>query len=187
MGGLIIGLIAIPLFKLISEKLKQMSVDDDDPTEVVVISDNEMVAIIGFDEGEYTSKYFSIAEHSILTDNDWNCSLDYREILFYKRESKRSDSPQLTMKIDYHTENGLFKVRSSRLSSSRGTYSTDYTISGELSKELITLAYKKYVEWVNRKNEEKKLEIDKKLETFQSVLGKAAERDMKLDELLNSK
>lgn len=184
-GGLILGLIANPTFKLISEKRKASLSKSDIKAEV--INEEKMVAIDGFDEDEYTSKYFNIADHSISTSpEEWQTVIDYREISFFKREGEKHDSPQLTMKIDYRTDNGLFKVNDKvRLSSSRGSYSSDYTICGQPSKELTTMAYKKYVEWVNRKNEEKKLEIDNKLKTFQSVLGKASERDMKLDELLN--
>lgn len=185
-GGLILGLIAVPSIKLISENIKKKK-EAATVGKVEVINEELMVEIDGFDEDEYTSKYFSIADHSISSStNEWSTFLDYREISFSKKENDRHDSPQLTMKIEYSTEKGLFKVTRARLISSRGSYISDYSIHGNPSKELVTTSYKKYVEWVNKKNEEKRAEIDSKLKTFQVVLGKAAERDMKLDELLNS-
>lgn len=155
-------------------------------TESDKIDPNNMVEVSDFNEEEYTKEQFNIAMYSIQTDSDWKVSVNYNEVTFTRSIPGTSVSVSAEFRYDFGDDK-KFRISSSKVVTSKGAYSSDnYYIRGEIDQTTKAFLYRKYIDWKNKTNEDKKIIVDKKLETFNNVLGKSAGRDRKLDELLNN-
>jgi hypothetical protein len=181
--GVLAGVVGSVIIYFWSKRPKEVKLIKDD----VIINPNNMVEVSDFDEEEYTKDQFNIAMYSIQTDDNWKLYVDSNEIRF-TRNNDSNLSVSAEFRYDFDKDSGKkFKISSSRVITSKGGYSSDnYYIRGEVDHNVKALLYKKYIDWKNKINEDKKMVVDKKLETFNSVLGKSAGRDRKLDELLNN-
>lgn len=184
--GVLAGVVGSVIIYFWSKRPKEVKLIKDD----VIINPNNMVEVSDFDEEEYTKDQFNIAMYSIQTDTDWKVWVDTNEIKF-TRSSKDNDGRTISVSAEFRYEfdnsDKKFKITYPRVITSKGGYSSDdYRIKGEVDKNVMAFLYKKYIDWKNKINEDKKIVVDKKLETFNSVLGKSAGRDRKLDELLNN-
>lgn len=183
--GFIAGAIMIPVIKHLNNRPKKAVKQD-------VIKPENMEEVSDFDEKDFTNVYFEKAMHAIQSEDDWRVKVDNSEIEFYKSlkdEDGRTQYVKITARYDFDKENNRkFNIRSSiNVEGGNGSYGNDYRIYGDPTPEIKTFLYKNYISWKNEVNEKKKAEVSKKLESFKGILGKAVDRDMKLDQLLGNK
>jgi hypothetical protein len=147
-----------------------------------------MEQVSDFNETDYTKEHFDLAMRSIQIDTDWTIFVDHSEIKFdkYVKNPGGHDSSSVRIRFEYKFDSSKFKIGRSIVSTSSGRYGTDYYFEGEADENTIKFLYKNYLDWKNKKNDDKKIETDQKLGVFNNILGKSAGRDKKLDELLNS-
>lgn len=145
-----------------------------------------MEEVKNFDQKKYTNSYLTKSIRSILIDTDWDSSVS-DGIIYFRKSGE--DKSALHLRVEYDFRDGKFNPKEMRLEIySNQSYSYEYSIYGDksdMSSDFLKFCYKKYFIWKTDKIRKEKEEVDKKLKSFNKVLGKSVDRDMKLDELLN--
>lgn len=147
---------------------------------------SNMKPIPDFNEHEYTQERFDIALHSIKTDKNWNSVTDNTVIKLRRTDGGLSVVACFEYSFSPKNHNGIFRIDIANIVTSTGSYGREYRFNGTVDHEMVVFLYKIYIDWKNKSNEDRKIEINRNLETFNTVVGKVADRDKKIDGILNN-
>lgn len=156
-----------------------------DKTEKLQNAKAEFVAIDEFNEAEYIEKTFKDVIHSVMIEEDWETEHGYEELVFKKsiRDNRVGSlrSNYVTLKVKYELRGKKFKI-SNLFLTANNTFS--YKVD-KLDLNQYKFFYNTYVDYINSKNEARKMTVDKSLELIRMAVGKDTIRDSKIDDILN--
>jgi hypothetical protein len=157
-----------------------------------IIPEEDFIEISSFNVDNYVDETFRSAFHSIQFD-EWSYSFTYDKISFTKKRKRDSNYRDSEVEITFIYE---FKDMSSKkkkftfkkVEMKDDSSYTTYTFNvDDLSSDIRSFVYKVYSQEINSKNNKEKAKVDLALSNIKSIIGKASDRDEKLDKLLGIK
>ena len=173
-GIILLGLVVSMIYKNF-EKKKNLKNS--------VVEKKKFKMVKSFDENSYIESAFDQVFHSIRID-DWEIEVDNgidSEIKFKKALPNGNWNDKVTLSVKYKSKNGNFVI--SNIFLSAGEFFA-YDVK-KINDDDYEFFYNCYVKHMEEYNEKVKLKVDKSLETIHKVIGKAAIRDSKIDDILS--
>ncbi len=141
-----------------------------------------------FDENAYVYEIFKAVFVSIGLVDDWSIDVGWDKILFKKKKSNsvngvwKPDS-SITLRVEYEFVGDIFTIKKVILTDELER--RDFRCySDKLSESEILIIYNAYSDSVDKSNEASKEVVDRSLLNIRNIIGKAADREDKLNKIL---
>jgi hypothetical protein len=150
----------------------------------------EFPKIEKFDKDEYINDTFISLFHSIQVDNEWKRDLYGESIKFTKTHYEQKDNNYTGLTIvvsihfNYKFKSNKFTIESITLKNET-SYDSDYSYKGVAPDDVKSFLYEIYSKWINELNLKEKAKVDKSLSYIKTIIGKSAERDSKISNIIN--
>lgn len=169
--GLVISIVII-INKSKSSRLKSI---DDNGTPLV------LKRIESFDDNKYVHGVFKSVISSIRLEDGWTSEVSWDRILFKKKPT--SGAGGITLKVNYDIVSDIFHIKKVTLTDEFERRDFTCSVDDLVNDEILTI-YKHYSNSIEAENNDRKAIIDRSLSNIRSVIGKSADRDDKINKIL---